>query len=165
MMPRHHLDPATIVSYAAGAMSPELSAIVATHLGGCAMCRKAITSAEDIGGLLMEQQQPPPAARQPGHLRAQMLARLESGVPNVAEPAVRTVQDPDQLPRPLQPLALRLAGPWADTSPLPLSLISAVAEISPQSVEVGNSRLRCRRGFPALAVVGESLESRQPQFA
>ncbi len=103
MMPRHHLDPATIVSYAAGAMSPELSAIVATHLGGCAMCRKAITSAEDIGGLLMEQQQPPPAARQPGHLRAQMLARLESGVPNVAEPAVRTVQDPDQLPWPLRP--------------------------------------------------------------
>ena len=46
MMPRHHLDPATIVSYAAGAMSPELSAIVATHLGGCAMCRKAITSAD-----------------------------------------------------------------------------------------------------------------------
>ena len=53
MNPRHHLDPATIVSHAAGALSPEMAAVVATHLEGCGHCRQAVAQAEGIGGALI----------------------------------------------------------------------------------------------------------------
>ena len=56
MTPRHHLDPATVLSHAAGALSQELSAVVATHLEGCATCREAVARAEGVGGLLINQQ-------------------------------------------------------------------------------------------------------------
>ncbi len=45
----------------------------------------------------------------------------------------------------LPPIASTING---GPSPLPLSLISGLPEISTQSVEVGNSRLRCGRGVP-----------------
>ncbi|RZA13665.1 MAG: transcriptional regulator, partial [Lysobacteraceae bacterium] len=48
MTPRHHLDPATVLSHASGALTPELSAIVATHLEGCGACREAVARAEDV---------------------------------------------------------------------------------------------------------------------
>ena len=57
MNPRHHLDPATIVSHAAGALSPEMAAVVATHLEGCGHCRQAVAQADGIGGALMAQRQ------------------------------------------------------------------------------------------------------------
>lgn len=111
MSPRHHLDPSTVVSYAAGALPPEVSAVVATHLDGCAACRRRIDEAEHVGGLLVEQQQPA-AALLPhaAQLRERMLARLETAggvddareqAPVAAPPAPR--RDPDRLPTPLHP--------------------------------------------------------------
>ena len=50
MTPRHHLDPATVLSHAAGALSQEVAAVVATHLEGCATCREAVAQAEGVGG-------------------------------------------------------------------------------------------------------------------
>ena len=104
MNPRHHLDPATVVSHAAGALSPELSAIVAIHLEACAECRQAVARAEGIGGVLVEQQLPmqKPARRQ--QLRERMLERLSQAGPPGMPPAPPPVSnDPDALPKPLHP--------------------------------------------------------------
>jgi putative transcriptional regulator len=104
MSPRHHLDPATVVSFAAAALSPEASTIVAIHLEGCAECRLAVARAEGIGGVLVEQKLPvqEPAHRQ--HLRERMLERLAQagppGMPPLPRPACN---DPDALPAPLHP--------------------------------------------------------------
>lgn len=107
MTPRHHLDPATVMAYAAGAMPPELAVIVATHLSVCAHCRHLVRDAERIGGLLVEQQQPSgmDAARRHA-LRASMLARLDEAVPALApatDPEEAAPADPDRLPVPLHP--------------------------------------------------------------
>ncbi|MEY2149402.1 MULTISPECIES: ChrR family anti-sigma-E factor [Rhodanobacter] len=105
MSPRHHLDEATVVSFAAGALSPEMRAVAATHMEGCAQCRESLAQAEHIGGALLGQQQAAPAdAARGARLREAMLALLDAE--SAAEPPVRqeaAPTDPDALPRPLQP--------------------------------------------------------------
>jgi putative transcriptional regulator len=103
MTPRHHLDPATVVSHAAGALSPEMSAIVATHLASCVDCRRAVARADGIGGALLGQQQPQATPRH-ALLRAAMLERIEAAapLPPAHVPPDATI-DPDRLPTPLQP--------------------------------------------------------------
>lgn len=110
MTPRHHLDPSTLVSYAAGALPLELSVVVATHLDACAHCRRQSAAAESIGGLLLEQQYG--AATPPPALRERMLERLD-GTGGTASSSVRAhpqadggdalPRDPDLLPAPLHP--------------------------------------------------------------
>jgi putative transcriptional regulator len=107
MTPRHHLDPATILAHAAGALPLELAVIVATHLAVCAHCRRQVRDAERIGGLLIEQQQPSgtDAARRDA-LRAAMLTQLDEAVPQPVPAASwdeETPTDPDRLPAPLHP--------------------------------------------------------------
>lgn len=112
MSPRHHLDPSTLISYAAGALAPEVGVVVATHLDGCATCRRRASQAEHVGGLLLEQQQPaavhlPNAAR----LRDRMLAQLEATIDTPSDRAEQEHStadtarrhDPDRLPAPLHP--------------------------------------------------------------
>ena len=60
-----------------------------------------------------------------------------------AERRMRACRRSKQAPR-----LRRAPGIKGRPSPLPLSLISGLPEISTQSVEVGNSRLRCGRGVP-----------------
>lgn len=104
MTPRHHLDPATVLSHAAGALSQELSAIVATHLEGCATCREAVRQAEGVGGLLINQQHAQPALETRAHaLRAAMLERLETTPPAAPRVPAPRAKDPDRIPTPLQP--------------------------------------------------------------
>lgn len=105
MNPRHHLDAATLVSYAAGALSPEVSAIVGTHLLACAECRRALARAEQVGGVLVAQQlQAPARSDRDDQLRARMLERLQlPAVPAEANVASLVAEDPDGLPPPLQP--------------------------------------------------------------
>ncbi|TLX22394.1 ChrR family anti-sigma-E factor [Thermomonas fusca] len=107
MTPRHHLDPATLVSHAAGALSPEMAAVADTHLEGCAYCRQQLAAAERVGGVLLSQQQPAaPAPQQAARLREDMLARLQQPLPaaphglSASDEAPRSL---DALPRPLQP--------------------------------------------------------------
>ncbi|HPF74734.1 MAG: cupin domain-containing protein [Rhodanobacteraceae bacterium] len=105
MTPRHHLDSSTIIGHASGALSPELSAIVATHLEGCAECRQAMSHAERVGGLLVDQQQSATGGMsRHDRLRDAMLKRLEQAAAPVrpAEP-VEPSRDPDRLPAPLHP--------------------------------------------------------------
>lgn len=106
--PRHHLDPATLVSLAAGALSPEMAAVAETHIEGCAHCRARRAEAEHVGGALLLQQQPVPAAgERTERLRDDMLARLRQPLPMASGRArpdpVDNRRDTDALPRPLQP--------------------------------------------------------------
>jgi putative transcriptional regulator len=106
MTPRHHLDPSTVMAYAAGALPLELGVIVATHLSVCAHCRRQVRDAERIGGLLVEQQQAAAGGdSRRDHLRAAMLERLDEVVP-AQSPTPRVdadAGDPDRLPAPLHP--------------------------------------------------------------
>ncbi len=107
MTPRHHLDPATLVSHAAGALSPEMAAVADTHLEGCAYCRQQLAAAEQVGGVLLSQQQPSaPEPQQAARLRGDMLARLQQPLPAAVNHPSETPDAPrslDALPRPLQP--------------------------------------------------------------
>lgn len=104
MTPRHHLDPATVLSHAAGALSQELSAVVATHLEGCATCREAVARAEGVGGLLINQQHAQPASETRAQaLRAAMLERLDATPPAAPRAPAPRSNDPDRIPTPLQP--------------------------------------------------------------
>lgn len=108
MNPRHHLDEATVVSFAAGALSAEMAAVAATHMDGCELCRERLSGAEHIGGALLGQQQPATVDTARGvHLRAAMLDLLDAEpqlVPDAIDDRLpSTAADADSLPRPLQP--------------------------------------------------------------
>lgn len=114
MNPQHHLNEATLIGFAAGALSPEMAAVAATHLQGCRHCRRLLADAENIGGALLGRQQ---AARDVAEdlpaLRQDILARLEElpQAQTAASPAASFnagqladgVKDSDRLPSPLQP--------------------------------------------------------------
>ena len=105
MNPRHHLDPATLVSHAAGALSPEMAAVADTHLEVCAHCRRQLADAEHVGGVLLSQQQPVlPEPQRAERLREDMLARLGLPLPVAvvhADPVPEALhRNADALPRP-----------------------------------------------------------------
>ena len=109
MKPQHHLDPATLVSYAAGSLPEALAVVAATHLGICPHCRAQLRDADNVGGQLLEQQIPDQAeASRLARMRLTMLDRLDD--PALAAPspvpsreATTTTVDPDRLPEPLHP--------------------------------------------------------------
>ena len=109
MTPKHHLSEATLVSFAAGALSPEMSAVASTHLQGCGHCRHVLSVAENIGGALLGRQQAAQGATSSdASLRQNILERLDdspSAKPAVFESKGRAemAKDPDHLPLALQP--------------------------------------------------------------
>jgi putative transcriptional regulator len=105
MMPRHHLDSATLVSHAAGALSPAMAAVAATHLDVCAHCRRLLMQAEHVGGALLLQQQPAAVSPREAQLREEIMARLLQPLPaRRSEPAPLPAHpSTEALPRPLQP--------------------------------------------------------------
>lgn len=110
MSPRHHLDEATVLSFAAGALSAEMAAVAATHMEVCRLCRERLSDAERIGGALLGQQQPAGVDTARGaRLREAMLDLLDEE-PGIEAAATDTHAPPtdgpdaaDCLPRPLQP--------------------------------------------------------------
>jgi putative transcriptional regulator len=105
MTPRHHLDSATLISQAAGALSAEMAAVVATHLDGCEHCRRQLAQAEHVGGALLLQQQPTAASPREALLRDDILAKLQQRLPHApAEPApLPAHRSTEALPWALQP--------------------------------------------------------------
>jgi anti-ECFsigma factor, ChrR len=106
--PHHHLDPSTMVSYAAGALAVEVAIVAATHLETCAHCRARLQEAERIGGQLIEHQQPASAVMAEGQraaLRDAMLRHLDDVPPATPSPPVRVApyEADDRLPAPLHP--------------------------------------------------------------
>lgn len=96
---RHHPDQATLMAYAAGAMTEGFNLVVAAHLEFCAQCRHQVAEAEAIGGALLheiEQDATPPGGlddvwqrinkqpEQPPTRRT--IAPRDDGMPRVLEP-------------------------------------------------------------------------------
>ena len=115
MRPHHHLDDATLMSMAAGALAMPLAVVASAHLERCEQCRRRLREAEAVGAALLEQTQPavqPDDARQEV-LRAAMLARLEgeedgevrreSRIGGDAAAASAPGADPDAMPVALRP--------------------------------------------------------------
>lgn len=50
----HHLDEATIISYAAGALSQGMALAASCHISMCSHCQNNVMEAEAIGGVLLE---------------------------------------------------------------------------------------------------------------
>jgi putative transcriptional regulator len=74
MTPRHHPDGARLIDYATGAARPGERLVLASHLGACPVCRRAVAEAEAVGGALLAAL--PGAAMDPDAL-ALALARIE----------------------------------------------------------------------------------------
>ena len=51
---RHHPDPATIMSFAAGSLPEPFSVVVAAHMALCPPCARALRLHEDIGAELLD---------------------------------------------------------------------------------------------------------------
>jgi putative transcriptional regulator len=49
----HHLDDATLMSFAAGALPAALSAVAAAHADMCPRCRREVAAMERLGGAVM----------------------------------------------------------------------------------------------------------------
>jgi putative transcriptional regulator len=49
----HHLDDATLMSFAAGALPAALSAVAAAHVAMCTRCRSEVVALEGVGGALL----------------------------------------------------------------------------------------------------------------
>jgi putative transcriptional regulator len=49
----HHLDDATLMSFAAGSLPGALSAVAATHVAMCARCRRELDALERVGAALL----------------------------------------------------------------------------------------------------------------
>jgi putative transcriptional regulator len=49
----HHLDDATLMSFAAGALPAALSAVAAAHVAMCSRCRHEVAGLESVGGALL----------------------------------------------------------------------------------------------------------------
>ena len=46
----HHADDATLMAYAAGAVTEGFSLVIAAHLEQCPRCRNRVADAESLGG-------------------------------------------------------------------------------------------------------------------
>ena len=57
-MATHHLDDATVVRYASGDLDEAYAVVAASHVAGCATCRKAVADAEAVAGEMLETDEP-----------------------------------------------------------------------------------------------------------
>lgn len=114
----HHLDDATLMSYAAGSLASALAAVTAAHLAMCPRCRKELAILERIGGELVAGLSPM-ALERPGPA-----APSVAGVETITRPAA-----PSEVPAPLARLIAgrlddvrwRWIGPGVWHCPLPIS--------------------------------------------
>lgn len=78
----HHLDPATLMSYAAGGLASALAAVAAQHIAMCPRCRHELRVAEEIGQSLFASLAPA-ETRAPADIEA-LAARPERTTPELA---------------------------------------------------------------------------------
>jgi putative transcriptional regulator len=60
---RHHLDEATLMSFAAGSLPAALAAVAAAHTAMCARCRREVAMLEGVGEALVAELAPASLAR------------------------------------------------------------------------------------------------------
>ncbi len=103
---QHHLQPETVVAYAAGTLPAAMALVVGCHIERCEQCRQALRSAEALGGHMLETVSAKPLS---AAARDNVLALLDSEpapVPTRKSPSVKTVSNsgPAFLPQRLQAL-------------------------------------------------------------
>jgi putative transcriptional regulator len=59
----HHLDEATLMSFAAGSLPAALAAVAAAHTAMCARCRREVAMLEGVGEALVSELAPAPLER------------------------------------------------------------------------------------------------------
>lgn len=97
---RHHLDEATVLSYAAGSMSQAMALAVACHLSMCPHCQVRAQQSEAIGGVLLEDIGPAEIGAQ---ALQQVLACIEqSEAAPEPEPVAAPVRTSGEVPAPLR---------------------------------------------------------------
>ena len=100
MISRHHPDPSSLMSYAAGALPDSIAMVVACHLSQCDHCQKTVADAESVGRSLLEEQAP---VAMTDNAREQMLQLLDSVEPEAATESLKPAAQ-GSIPAPLQPV-------------------------------------------------------------
>ena len=95
---KHHPDDSTLMSYAAGSLAEELSAVVAVHISMCPLCAGEVKTMERIGVALFEQLDDMPIDR----AVPQMALRAMEAEVDGALTAIEEVGA--DVPQPLRPL-------------------------------------------------------------
>jgi putative transcriptional regulator len=90
----HHLDDATLISFAAGTLAEAHAIVIGAHLALCPHCRASLHMAEAIGGGVLADQTPVAVSQT---LREATLASL-SGLPAVAPKPSRAALNSTELP-------------------------------------------------------------------
>ncbi|MDB2384351.1 ChrR family anti-sigma-E factor [Endozoicomonas sp.] len=58
LIPSHHPDKSTLISYAAGSLPEHQAIAISCHLHTCDICRDTVSKAEQLGSLLLEEIKP-----------------------------------------------------------------------------------------------------------
>jgi putative transcriptional regulator len=100
MPPRQHPSEATLLAYAAGALTEALSLVTASHLAFCPDCRRQVAHGEAMGGSLLETIAP---VLLDAGARDRALALIAAPAPRIAAPPApkRTPIGDPRLPAPL----------------------------------------------------------------
>ncbi len=101
---RHHLDDATVVSFASGTLPTPIALVVSAHLSLCSSCRARVRAAEAMGSALMEDEEP--ASLSAGSVN-NLFERLESETRGQADKQVQVTLDVK--PDPVLPRQVRQA--------------------------------------------------------
>jgi len=96
----HHLDGATLMSFAAGALPAALAAVAAAHVAMCPRCRRDVADLEQVGAALMADLAPV------GLERAPVPAPSVPSAPLGGRPAARGGET-GEIPHPIAPLLPR----------------------------------------------------------
>ena len=148
----HHLDDATILSYAAGTLGEALSVAAACHISMCAECRTAVRNAEALGGEILDDLE---ATAVSDARRAATLASLDDK--RTARPTVVKSDMPAPLQRLLQgqdfaQLRWRKKAPGVSVYELPLSK-GAKGSLKLLSIASGMTMLEHGHGGEELTLV------------
>jgi putative transcriptional regulator len=120
----HHLDDATLMSFAAGALPAALAAVAAAHADMCPRCRREIAAMERLGGAVMADLSPVAFARpEPAPPMP-----VPAGARDLSPPRAAAIPEAE-IPRPVERLlsggldavAWRWLGPGVWDHPLPLT--------------------------------------------
>ena len=148
----HHLDEATILSYAAGTLGEALSVAVACHISMCSECRTAVRKAEALGGEILDDLE---ATAVSDARRAATLASLDDT--RAARPVVVKSDMPTPLRRLLEgqdyaQLRWRKKAPGVAVYELPLSK-GAKGSLKLLSIASGMTMLEHGHGGEELTLV------------
>ncbi|WP_027857556.1 ChrR family anti-sigma-E factor [Marinobacterium jannaschii] len=98
----HHLDDATLLSYAAGALPQGMALLVACHLSWCPGCREKMHQAEALGGALLDTVEETAMAEDALEQMMALLDQPDSKAPVVTELKRNPAAQDSAVPGPLE---------------------------------------------------------------